>query len=191
MTDPTTTPTPPAPAATPARPATPAPRTPRIDWSLVLTLVVLGGAVLLLLAAVQPSLLVQDNTPTGGDMGAHVYAPAYLRDVLLPDLRLNGWSNDWYAGFPIYRFYMVVPALLVLLLDLVLPYGIALKLTAVSGVLTMPIATWAFARLARLPRPAPELLVLASLVFLFDESFTIYGGNIASTMAGEIGRAHV
>jgi len=185
MTDPTTTPTPPAPAATPARPATPAPRTPRIDWSLVLTLVVLGGAVLLLLAAVQPSLLVQDNTPTGGDMGAHVYAPAYLRDVLLPDLRLNGWSNDWYAGFPIYRFYMVVPALLVLLLDLVLPYGIALKLTAVSGVLTMPIATWAFARLARLPRPAPELLVLASLVFLFDESFTIYGGNIASTMAGE------
>ena len=160
-------------------------RTPRIDWSLVLTLVVLGGSVLLLLAAVQPALLVADNTPTGGDMGAHVYGPAYLRDVLLPDLRLNGWSNDWYAGFPIYRFYMVLPALLVLLVDLVLPYGIALKLVAVSGILTMPIATWAFARLARLPRPAPELLVLGSLVFLFDESFTIYGGNIASTMAGE------
>jgi hypothetical protein len=28
-------------------------------------------------------------------------------------------------------------------------------------------------------------LVVASTVFLFDESFTIYGGNIASTMAGE------
>ena len=169
----------------PAAAPTAAPRGARIDWSLVLTLVILGGAVLMLLAAVQPSLLVQDNTPTGGDMGAHVYAPAYLRDVLLPDMRLNGWSNDWYAGFPIYRFYMVLPALLVLLLDLVLPYGIALKVTAVSGILTMPIATWAFARLARLPRPAPELLVLGSLVFLFDESFTIYGGNIASTMAGE------
>jgi hypothetical protein len=33
--------------------------------------------------------------------------------------------------------------------------------------------------------PIPELLVVASTVFLFDESFTIYGGNIASTMAGE------
>ena len=185
MNEPTAPSPSPAPSPAPAPAPAPAPRVPRVDWSLVVTLVVLGGSVLAVLFAVQPGLLVADNTPTGGDMGAHVYGPVYLRDVLLPSLQLNGWSNDWYAGFPIYRFYMVLPALLVLLVDLVLPYGIALKLVSVSGLLTMPVATWAFARLARLPRPAPELLVLGSLVFLFDESFTIYGGNIASTMAGE------
>ena len=118
-------------------------------------------------------------------MGAHVYGPAFLRDFLLPHFRLTGWSNDWYAGFPMYRFYMLIPALAVLLVDLIAPYGIALKIIAVIGILTLPICTWLFGKLARFLFPIPELLTLAAVVFLYDESFTIYGGNIASTMAGE------
>ena len=140
---------------------------------------------LMVFFTLQPSLIFRNNTPTGGDMGAHVYGPAYLRDHLLTSFRLSGWSNDWYAGLPIYRFYMVVPAIFILLFDIVLPYGIALKLVAVAGLLALPVCTWLFAKLARLVFPLPELLVVASTVFLFDESFTIYGGNIASTMAGE------
>lgn len=140
---------------------------------------------LMVFFTLQPSLIFRNNTPTGGDMGAHVYGPAYLRDHLLTSFRLSGWSNDWYAGLPIYRFYMVVPAIFILLLNIVLPYGIALKLVAVAGLLALPVCTWLFAKLARLVFPLPELLVVASTVFLFDESFTIYGGNIASTMAGE------
>ena len=153
-------------------------------WTIVAGAVI-TVATLIVLWALQPRLIVANNTPTGGDMGAHVYAPAYLRDHLLPSLRLTGWSNDWYAGFPIYRFYMVVPAILVVLVDIVLPYGVALKIVAVSGLLAFPACAYAFGRLARLASPIPELLVVAALVFLFDESFTIYGGNIASTMAGE------
>ena len=56
-------------------------------------------------------LVFDDTTPTGGDFGAHVWGPAYLRDHLLPSFRLNGWTMDWYAGMPAYRFYMVLPAL--------------------------------------------------------------------------------
>ena len=56
-------------------------------------------------------LILDDNTPTGGDMGAHVWGPAFLRDHLLPNWQLNGWSMDWYAGLPVYRFYMVTPAI--------------------------------------------------------------------------------
>ncbi|MFM7964549.1 MAG: hypothetical protein ACKPBF_11395, partial [Actinomycetota bacterium] len=140
---------------------------------------------LMVFLTLQPALIFRNNTPTGGDMGAHVYGPAYLRDHLLTSLRLSGWSNDWYSGLPIYRFYMVLPALFIVALDVVLPYGIALKLVAVVGLLALPLCTWLFARLARLAFPIPELLVVASTIFLFDESFTIYGGNIASTMAGE------
>ena len=152
-------------------------------------LLLAGGLIfittLMIFLTLQPSLIFRNNTPTGGDMGAHVYGPAYLRDHLLTSLRLSGWSNDWYSGLPIYRFYMVVPALFILALDVFLPYGIALKLVAVAGLLALPLCTWLFARLARLAFPIPELLVVASTIFLFDESFTIYGGNIASTMAGE------
>ena len=152
-------------------------------------LLLAGGLIfittLMIFLTLQPSLIFRNNTPTGGDMGAHVYGPAYLRDHLLTSLRLSGWSNDWYSGLPIYRFYMVVPALFIVALDILLPYGIALKLVAVAGLLALPLCTWLFARLARLAFPIPELLVVASTIFLFDESFTIYGGNIASTMAGE------
>ena len=152
--------------------------------SMVTTAVVLG-ATLMVFATMQPSLIFRNNTPTGGDMGAHVWGPAYLRDVLLPHWRLTGWSMDWYAGFPMYRFYMVVPALMIVLLDVVLPYGIAFKIIAVAGLVAFPPAVWKMGRLAKLAYPLPELLTIGAVMFLYDESFTIYGGNMASTMAGE------
>ena len=47
-------------------------------------LVVVGGARSPSLQVVHPDLVFTNNTPTGGDMGAHVMGPAYLRDHLLP-----------------------------------------------------------------------------------------------------------
>ncbi len=130
-------------------------------------------------------LVFDDTTPTGGDFGAHVWGPAFLRDNLLGGLRLNGWSMDWYAGLPTYRFYMVLPALAILIFDVVLPYGVAMKLVSVIGLVTLPAACWAFGRLAAFRHPIPELLAFGGLAFALDESFSIYGGNLKSTMAGE------
>jgi uncharacterized membrane protein len=132
-----------------------------------------------------PSLLFTNNTPAGGDMGAHVWGPAYMRDHLLPHGRLTGWTPDWYAGFPAYEFYMVVPSLAIALLSYVIPYGIAFKLVAVSGVLSLPVCAWAMGKLSDLPFPTPPLFAVAATVYLFDRSFSIYGGNIPSTLAGE------
>ena len=158
------------------------------DWSFYdrwFSTLVVAGLMLYIIVQLHPSQLFANTTPSGGDLGAHVYAPAYLRDHLLSHGRLTGWSPDWYAGFPMYRYYMVVPALIALLFDIVLPYGIALKITTVIGLVTLPLATWAFGKAARLPRPVPEVFAVAATWFLFDETFRIYGGNIASTMAGE------
>src|SRR4051794_4933316 len=79
-------------------------------------LVVLAVTVFVLLQ-LGPRNLLRDTIPTGGDMGAHVWGPAYLRDHLLPHWRLSGWAPDWYDGFPAYQFYMVVPALFILALN--------------------------------------------------------------------------
>ena len=144
-----------------------------------------AAAVVFTFVQLQPGLLFSDTLPAGGDMGAHVWGPAYLRDHLLPQGRLSGWAPDWYAGFPAYHFYMVVPSLLIVALDVVLPYTIAFKLISVSGLLTLPVAAWALGRLGRLPFPGPGLLAVATVPFIFDRSFTIYGGNAASTLAGE------
>src|SRR5205823_4783756 len=79
----------------------------------------------------------------------------------------------------------IIPSLLIAVLSWVIPYGVAFKLVAVSGCVTFPVACWFFGRSARLPFPLPALLSVGGLLFLFDRSFSIYGGNIASTMAGE------
>ena len=68
---------------------------------------------------------------------------------------------------------------------MVLPYGVAFKLVAVIGLLALPVARLGLRPARRLPFPAPALLAVAAVAFLFDRRFTIYGGNIASTLAGE------
>ncbi len=125
------------------------------------------------------------NTPTGGDMGAHVYIPAYLRDTLLPQGRIMGWSNDWYAGFPILYFYFPLPALTIVLFDVLLPYGVAFKLVTVAGLLALPFASYFLARSMRFPRPVATIAGVAGGTYIFMESHTIFGGNIAATLAGE------
>lgn len=77
--------------------------------TLGVDLAVVAACVIFIVLQLQPNLLVRDTTPAGGDMGAHVWGPAYLRDHLLPHGQLAGWTPDWYAGFPAYQFYMVVP----------------------------------------------------------------------------------
>ncbi len=154
-------------------------------FSLAVTTAIMMNVVHLNPLSSTRDLVFDDTTPTGGDFGAHVWGPAFLRDYLLPAWRLNGWSMDWYAGMPTYRFYMVVPALLVVALDTVLSYGVALKVVSVLGLITLPAACWAFGRLGRFRYPMPELFAFGGLAFALDESFSIYGGNLKSTMAGE------
>ncbi|WP_428119320.1 glycosyltransferase [Candidatus Poriferisodalis sp.] len=132
-----------------------------------------------------PGGVMSASTPTGGDMGAHVWGPAFLRDELLPAGSLRGWTPEWYAGMPAMQFYMVLPYLAIVAADVVLPFGVAFKLVAISGVVSMPAAAWLMGRLAGWARPLRALAAVAALLFVFDVNFTIYGGNAASTLAGE------
>jgi hypothetical protein len=252
-----------------------------------LSVAVLVAVVGFLVVNLRPWLWFTDTTPTGGDLGAHVWAPAYLRDVLIGELRLTGWTHDWYAGFPAFTFYMVVPSLLVVIVDaglglheavfahfavalaagaaalvvarragrpagqcwtialavagvagaaklfvdapaadralaalllpaaaawcawyglrrrprrragasaaaavlalvvVPMPYGVSLKLVTIAGVVALPVAVWAMTRLGGVSVEGQALAAAATLLFLFDRSFNIYGGNLMSTMAGE------
>jgi hypothetical protein len=151
----------------------------------VITLLVVVTACVFTFVQLQPSQLFKNTTPAGGDMGAHVWLPAYLRDHLLPHLRITGWTPDWYAGFPALVFYFPLPSLAIVAASVVVPYTIAFKLISVSGLVALPVAAWAFGRLARMRFPGPACLAAATVPFLFGREFTIYGGNIASTLAGE------
>jgi hypothetical protein len=131
-----------------------------------------------------PALLTA-NTPTGGDMGAHVFLPTALREDVLPTGRLLGWSNGWYAGFPVLYFYFPLPALATLLLDVLLPYGVAFKLVAVAGLVAFPSAVYFFVRRMGFSRPVSAIATATGSMYAFMESFSIFGANIKSTLAGE------
>ena len=145
------------------------------------------------LAQLRPGLLILDTTAAGGDTGAHVWFPAFLRDHLLP-WRLTGWAPDFYAGFPAGQFYFPFPALLIVALDLVLPFNVAFKLVTALGAVALPAAAYVFGRGIRAPRPAPALFAVAATVFLFFKDggdsimkfdHHIMGGTLTSTLAGE------
>jgi hypothetical protein len=152
----------------------------------LITLVVVTVCVIFVFVELEPSQIFLNTTPAGGDLGAHVWLPAFIKSHFLPNLQVTtGWSPDWYAGFPPLTYFFPLPTWAIVFLSYVVPYNIAFKLVAVSGLLTLPIASWAFGRLARMPFPGPACLAVASVAYLFGREFTIYGGNIASTMAGE------
>jgi hypothetical protein len=131
-----------------------------------------------------PELLAA-NTPTGGDMGAHVLLPQILKDSLLPGGNLIGWSNDWYAGFPALYFYFPLPALTTVVLDLFLPGGVGFKLVTIAGLVALPVATYFFVRWLGFSRPVSAIAAVSGGLFVFMESYSIFGANIKSTLAGE------
>jgi len=199
---------------------------------IAITTFVVAAVSLFVIWNLRPWLWITDSTPTGGDLGAHVWSPAFLRDELLPHFRLSGWTSDWYAGFPAFTFYMILPSLLIViinvgltgplpvlasvaiaaaairarsawgtspnriagiyavagffwLLSVPISYGIAIKLVVVLGLITLPVSAWTAGKLGGLAYPGPAMLSVATLFFIFDRSFNIYGGNLMSTMAGE------
>ena len=77
----------------------------------------------MVLIILRVDLIFLDNTPTGGDMGAHVVPIKYFIENFASNFKINGWSNDWFAGYPAYYFYFPFPAILTYFLNLILPYG--------------------------------------------------------------------
>jgi len=140
-----------------------------------------------LLIFYRPNLLFSLTTTAGGDTGAHHYPAQYLIQELLPNFRLTGWAPGWYAGMPMLTFYFPFPFLLIAILDWFIPYQIAFKIITVLGVFALPATAYAMGRLWRVRRPFPVLAAVFALAFLLMESYSIYGANILSTLAGEFG----
>ena len=91
-------------------------------------------------------LVFLDNTPTGGDMGAHIVAIHTFINDFMPNFQINGWSNDWFAGYPLYYFYFPLPAIVTFFFDLIFPFGVAFKLMVIISTILM---VYSFEKLLR------------------------------------------
>ncbi|MBU1273958.1 MAG: tetratricopeptide repeat protein [Proteobacteria bacterium] len=137
------------------------------------------------LSYLAPGLLIKEGITTGGDTASHYYSAWYLKHVLLPSGRIAGWCPGNLAGYPMFQFYFPLPFLVMVLLSAAVPLGVAFKLVTAGGAVVLPLAVWLGLRLARAPFPAPSLGAVLSLLFLFNQTNSTFGGNLPSLLAGE------
>ena len=168
-------------------PAAPEATTSRSRWWWVpgaITVVTIVSVIVVTISQLHPGMLFTDTTTTGGDTGAHIAMPKFL-ETLLSHGHLTGWYPGWYDGMPLYTFYFTLPDAFIAIAGWIIPYDVAFKLVTILGSVLLPVCAWACGRFFRLRPPIPTILAAATLPFLFDYTFTIYGGNLFSTLAGE------
>ncbi len=134
---------------------------------------------------IPPSLLLSKTITTGGDTGTHYYPAQYMRDYLLPNFKIIGWSPGWYLGFPMFQFYFPLTFVIMALLSYIIPLQISFKLLTVAGTILLPIVVYFAFRLMKSKFPIPIIASSFTLPFLFMEANSMWGGNIPSTFAGE------
>jgi hypothetical protein len=131
--------------------------------------------------------LLTNTVVTGGDTASWQGVARHTMDVLLPAGRLTGWDMGNFAGYPNFNFYFIPPFLLAVLPAFIFgfPLTITLKWAIMSGIFLYPILTFHSLRRMDYPFPVPIIGTAVCLLFLFNESYTMFGGNTLSTFAGE------
>ena len=132
--------------------------------------------------------LFKNTTTNGGDMGAHVWMPWFLENHWFPKVAALGLGARLVRRFS--RSVSTTsrcPSVMVAFLNVFMPYNVAFKLVTVSGPLMLPAAAYCSRRAcARRGRPRPRSRSPRSGCSCRNGTYwNIYGGNIASTLAGE------
>lgn len=130
-------------------------------------------------------LLFDDSILTGGDSASWLQVLKTLKEDFLPRGRLFGFSQDNFFGYMEGQHYFVLPFLAAALSGFAIPLTIALKLVTVAGGFFLPATMYLAARSISRDRMTGLLAASFSLLFLFNESYSIFGGNWLSTFAGE------
>lgn len=131
------------------------------------------------------SLIFEDTIITGGDTASWHAILSYLKNTLLPAHRLISWDPGNFCGYPLFQFYFPLPFLLAAILGYFMPLTIGLKIVTLLGSVCLPLTTYFAFRKLRYRFPLPAIAATLSLVFLFQGEYTMFGGNLKSTFAGE------
>jgi hypothetical protein len=153
----------------------------RITPSILLLLL---AEVLLLLLFPAP-LIFKSNLTAGGDTPVHFLAAVTANENLLSFFSPVSWQNGAFGGFPLFLNYFPLPFWLMALISRALPLQIAFKLVTLLAILPLPGAVYLCLRRLGYDQNTPGIGAVLSLLFLVTTSYSMWGGNICSTLAGE------
>ena len=153
----------------------------RVSWDMVALL----GSVGFLAWLIPWHLVFSPTLPTGGDTPSQYAAFVHFLEQILPRYRLWGWDPGSLAGYPQGQFYFPLPFLGLSGLSLVFDPTVAFKLGVLLPALGLPLSVYFCLRGLNLEFPGPALGAVLSLSFLLAETNKVWGGNLASILAGE------
>lgn len=139
------------------------------------------------------SLLFSDTILTGGDSASWYQVLHTLKNEFLPHGKLFSYSISNFFGYLEGQHYFPLPFLAAAIAGFFMPLTVSLKVATVAGGFALPLTSFVAAYSIQKSRKTTLIAALlsgilaagGSLVFLFNESYTIFGGNWLSTFAGE------
>jgi hypothetical protein len=132
-----------------------------------------------------PMAVFNAEPATGGDTGSHFWPLWTLVHEALPHFQIRVWNPGNLAGEPHLTHYFPLPYLLMAFFSLFMPLGRAFNIGTLLPVLLLPLCIYFCFKKLRTRFPVPILAALGSLSFLYNESFSMWGGNAVSTLAGQ------
>lgn len=126
---------------------------------------------------------------TGGDTGSHFWPLVTMLKQGLPHWHIKVWNPGNLAGEPHLVHYFPLPYLVMALVSLFVPMGEAFNIGTWLPIALFPLCVYIGLKGLRARFPIPILGVIAGLCYFYNESYSMWGGNAVSTMAGQF--AHV
>lgn len=138
-----------------------------------------------LLSRFDLQLLFTDTILTGGDSASWYQPLRKLKEEFLPRFMVSGYSQSNFFGYLEGAQYFPLPFLAAALAGFIMPLTVALKLATFAGGAALPASLFFSVRACTGSLRAASAASALALPFLFNESYTMFGGNWLSTFAGE------
>ena len=131
------------------------------------------------------------RTPaSGGDTGSHFWPLYTLVNYGIPFHVFPVWNPANNGGEPQLLHYFPLPFFLMAGLSTVLPIGMSFNIGTLVPLFLLPISVYLCVRLMGLRFPAPLIATALSLPFLYNESYSMWGGNTLSNLAGQFAHGY-
>lgn len=154
-------------------------------YSWLMTLLTFAVVYLILTYRMNLRWVFLDTRLCGGDSASWHQVMLFLRDELIPNGRLFGYDLSNLFGYNNFQFYFIPPFLIAALLSYIMPATIALKIATLLGSFLLPLAAFYTGKAMTGKARGGRLAAVLSLVFLYNPSYSMFGGNLYSTLAGE------
>ena len=136
---------------------------------------------------------------TGGDMGSHFWPLYVLKNEGIPyllklldprylgdqTLYLRLWNPGNLGGEPVLLHYFPLPFMIMVIISFFVDLGTAFNIGTLLPIFMFPFCVYFCMRQTGFKSPIPILTVCLTLPHLYNESYSMFGGNTLSTLSGQ------